>query len=45
MDVRQELTDEYNYPTLTSAVDAFDARGRRDTGDQVPLVALDGPVA
>jgi MFS superfamily sulfate permease-like transporter len=26
MDVRRELTDEYHYPTLTSAVDAFAAR-------------------
>jgi high affinity sulfate transporter 1 len=30
VDVRRELADEYNYPTLTSAVDAFDARGRLD---------------
>ena len=30
VDVRRELTDEYNYPTLTSAVNAFNARSRRD---------------
>ncbi|SDW54287.1 SulP family inorganic anion transporter [Thiocapsa roseopersicina] len=30
VDVRRELTDASNYPTLTSAVDAFNARSRRD---------------
>jgi high affinity sulfate transporter 1 len=30
VDVRRELSDEHNYPTLTSAVDAFMARVRRD---------------
>lgn len=36
IDVRRELTDEHNYPTLTSAVDAFHARGRGDREGQVP---------
>lgn len=35
VDVRRELTDEHNYPTLTSAVDAFKAAGRRDAERQV----------
>lgn len=39
VDVRRELTDEYNYPTLTSAVNAFNARGRGDPEGQVLLVA------
>lgn len=35
-DVRRELADEHNHPTLTSAVDAFHARGRGDREGQVP---------
>ena len=31
VDVRRELADEHNYPTLTSAVDAFHARSRTDS--------------
>jgi MFS superfamily sulfate permease-like transporter len=38
VDVRRELTDEHNYPTLTSAVDAFDARSARDAKGQVRSV-------
>lgn len=34
VDVRSELTDEYNYPTLTSAVDAFNTRSDRGARDQ-----------
>jgi MFS superfamily sulfate permease-like transporter len=34
MDVHRELTEEHSYPTLTSAVDAFDARSRRDAKHQ-----------
>jgi high affinity sulfate transporter 1 len=30
VDVRRELTDEHNFPTLTSAVEAFVAAGRGD---------------
>jgi MFS superfamily sulfate permease-like transporter len=45
VDVRRELTDEHNYPTLTSAVNAFNTRSERDATSQVPLVALDAPVA
>jgi hypothetical protein len=36
MDVRRELTDEYHYPTLTSAVDAFSTRSDRDARDRLP---------
>jgi hypothetical protein len=37
VDVRRELTEEYNYPTLTSAVDAFNARGGlADRGEVAP---------
>jgi high affinity sulfate transporter 1 len=38
VDVRRELTDEYNYPTLTSAVNAFHKRSDRDVKDQVSSV-------
>jgi MFS superfamily sulfate permease-like transporter len=40
VDVRRELTEEYNYPTLTSAIDAFKARSRRDA-----MQAVDGDAA
>lgn len=43
VDVRQELADEYNYPTLTSAVDAFNARSGRDAGSEDPLDAIESP--
>jgi MFS superfamily sulfate permease-like transporter len=37
VNVRRELTEEYNYATLTSAVDAFNARGgRADRGEVAP---------
>ena len=39
VDVRRELADEHNYPTLRSAVNAFNARGRGDPEGQVLLVA------
>jgi high affinity sulfate transporter 1 len=35
VDVRRELTDAYNYPTLTSAVNAFHKRGDRAAKDPV----------
>ena len=38
VDVRRELTDEYNYPTLTSAVNAFNTRSDRDAKDPVSSV-------
>jgi len=36
VDVRRELTDEYNYATLTSAVQAFHARADRDAKAEDP---------
>ena len=41
VDVRSELADEHNYPTLTSAVEAFNARSRTDSEGQVPRVGPD----
>lgn len=38
VDVRRELTDEHNYPTLTSAVNAYKTRSERDAKGQVPSV-------
>jgi high affinity sulfate transporter 1 len=38
VDVRRELTDEYNYPSVTSAVNAFNTRRERDAKSQVPSV-------
>ena len=38
VDVRRELTDEHNYPTLTSAVNAFNTRSERDATSQVRSV-------
>ena len=35
VDVRRELADEHNYPTLTSAVDAFNAASRRNAERRV----------
>jgi len=35
VDVRRELADEHNYPTLTSAVDAYSASVRQDAGRQM----------
>jgi MFS superfamily sulfate permease-like transporter len=38
VDVRSELADEYNYPSLTSAVNAFNTRSERDAKSQGPSV-------
>jgi SulP family sulfate permease len=38
VDVRRELNVEHSYPTLTSAVNAFNARSGRDAQEQVRSV-------
>jgi len=43
VDVRRELADEHNYPTLTSAVDAFNARSRGDAEPGDPVGAIESP--
>jgi high affinity sulfate transporter 1 len=43
VDVRRELADEHNYSTLTSAVDAFNARSRRDAEGEGHLGGVASP--